>query len=236
MEIVAEVRQLQQERKNYETTKERKHKLEHPNKDSDAIREHEAALHCATRKHEHYHSWLSSQIVLDSMHADDIRETGHSDIPDRNKRPIYPGYLRSEPSDHLNKNATPGPSHPRVQPKRQNQNKNTCSDRRSRSSDTVPLETRRTVMGDPPSNPNDSSSSDTTYRPQQSESGAMTTASSLTPTSNEDGRREHHARQSDGHESNHDSRNSNGHRRKRRNARNHNSGPSEPSDSTDDYS
>jgi hypothetical protein len=37
MEIVAEVRQLQQERKNYEITKEWKHKPEHPNKDSDAI-------------------------------------------------------------------------------------------------------------------------------------------------------------------------------------------------------
>jgi hypothetical protein len=58
MEIVAEVRQLQQERKNYETTKEWKHKPEHPNKDSDAIREHEAALHHATRRCEHYHSWL----------------------------------------------------------------------------------------------------------------------------------------------------------------------------------
>ena len=236
MEIVAEVRQLQQERKNYETTKEWKHKPEQPNKDSDAIREHEAALYRATRRREHYHSWLSSQIVLDSMRADDIRETGHSDIPDRNKRPIYPGYPRSEPSDHLNRNATPGPSHPRVQPERQNRNENTRSDRRSRSSDAVPRDTRRTVMGDPPSDPNDSSSSDTTYRPQRSESGATTTTSSLTPTSNEDDRRERHARRSHGRENNRDIRNSNGHRRKRRNARSHNSGPSEPSDSTDDYS
>jgi hypothetical protein len=170
------------------------------------------------------------------MRADDIRKTGHSDIPDRNKRPIYPGYPRSEPSDHLNRNATPGPSHPWVPPKRQNRNENTRSDRRSRSSDAVPRDTRCTVMGDPPSDPNDSSFSDTTYRPQWSESGATTTTSSLTPTSNEDDRKERHARQSHGCESNCDSRNSNGHRRERCNARNHNSGPSEPSDSTDDYS
>ena len=237
LEVVAEVRQLQQERKQYESTKEWNHKSDRSNQSSKEIREHEAALHRATRRREHYHSWLSSQIVLNSICANDIRETGESGIPDRKKRPIYPGYPGSEPSDHMGKNATPGPSRPRVQPERQDWNNDIRSNRRSQNGDAPQRNSRRTAVGNPPSDPNDSSSSDTTYRPQRSESRTTTTESSLTPTTVEDDRREHHARRSHGRKSNHGDRNYNRHHCKcRHNARNHNSDPSEPSDLTNDYS
>ena len=65
LEEDTEVEQLQQEKV--------KHDLDHSNQmDSNAIRECEAAKYCAAHRHEHYHNWLELQIILNSIHANDI--------------------------------------------------------------------------------------------------------------------------------------------------------------------
>ena len=230
LEEDTEVEQLQQEKV--------KHDLDQSNQmDSNAIREREAARYRATRRREHYHNWLESQIILDSIRANDIRVTGKSTVPDREKRPIYPGYPRSEPSDHMDRNATPGPSRPREQDERQQRHEDTRDDRRSQGSGAPQRDTRHTAMGNSPSDPSDGSSSDSTYRPRRSESGTMTTTSSLTPSSNEGDGRERQTRRSQGREGSRDPRGHDRHRHRRRgNARDYNSDPSEPSDLADSRS
>ena len=63
-------------------------------------------------RREHYCKWLATQNVLDSTRTGDLRETGGSHIPSREKRPAYSGYPRSNDSANHRRNATPGPSHP----------------------------------------------------------------------------------------------------------------------------
>ena len=73
LEEDTEVEQLQQEKENNETMKKRTHNTDHSKQmDSSAIREREAARHRATRRREHYNSWLSSQLILDSICANNM--------------------------------------------------------------------------------------------------------------------------------------------------------------------
>ena len=120
----------------------------------------EAAIHCATWRCEHYNSWLSSQIILNTIHANDIQVVGGSAIPNRTKQPIYHGYPQSEPSDCMDRNTTPGPSYPWEQDERQQHHENTCDDGRSQKSNVPQHDTRHTAMGNSPSDLNDSSSID----------------------------------------------------------------------------
>ena len=65
---------------------------------------------------EHYREGLTSQNYLDSLREADIRETGKSNIPSRNKRAEYSGMPKHWRSAKAKKrkaeqrNATPGPS------------------------------------------------------------------------------------------------------------------------------
>ena len=131
--------------------KKRTHNTDHSKQmDSSAIREREAARHCTACRCEHYNSWLSSQLILDSIHANNMRVLGRSIIPERTKQPIYPGYPPSEPSDHMDRNATPGPSRPWEQGERQQHHESTRDDRRSQKSDAPQCDTRHTTMGNEP--------------------------------------------------------------------------------------
>ena len=101
------------------------------------------------RRREHYIEWLSTQNVLDSMRYDDLRNTGESNIPDRNKRPAYGGYPHSDSVRRSRLNASPGPSHPKD---------------------------NNDYMGNDPSElSDDSDHSDSTYRQDESEGTETTT-------------------------------------------------------------
>jgi hypothetical protein len=83
------------------------------------------------------------------MQYDDLRNTGKSNIPDRDKRPAYGGYPRSDSVRRSKSNASPGPSCPR-----DNNNH----------------------MGNDPSEPSDDSDhSDSTYRRYEFEGTETTT-------------------------------------------------------------
>jgi hypothetical protein len=56
------------------------------------------------RRREHYREWLATQNVLDSMRQADLRDSGQSNIPARDKRPAYGGYPRSEISGQQDQN------------------------------------------------------------------------------------------------------------------------------------
>ena len=45
----------------------------------------------SAERREHYRDWLNTQLYLDSMREDDLRATGRSSIPAREKRAEYPG-------------------------------------------------------------------------------------------------------------------------------------------------
>ena len=83
------------------------------------------------------------------MRYDDLRNTGESNIPDRDKRPAYGGYLRLDSIRRSKSNASPGPSRPRD---------------------------NNDYMGNDPSEPSDDSDdSDSTYRQDESEGTETTT-------------------------------------------------------------
>ena len=167
----AEVEQLWQERENYETTKKRNHDSDHSNQmDSNAIQECKVAKHHTTHRCEHYNSWLSLQLILNSICANEIYVVGGSAVPDCMKQPIYPGYPWSEPSDHMDRDATTGPNHPQGLNERQQHDENTCDDGRGQKSNMPQCNIRHTTMGNSPSHLSDGLASDSTYRPQQSES------------------------------------------------------------------
>ena len=134
------------------------------------------------RRREHYREWLATQVVLDSMREGDITETGFSNIPARDKRAGYPGYPRSENSDHRDGNATPGPSR-----QRRYENQEDIHEARDRTSDRESYSPKGRVkknnrMGNDPSDPSDdTSSSDSTYKPDHTEPTDLeATTSSLT--------------------------------------------------------
>ena len=160
LEEDAEVEQLQQERENHEIMK-RNHDLDHSNQlDLSMIQEHEVVKHHTACRHKHYNSWLSSQIILNSICANNIWVVWGSTIPNHMimKQPIYPRYPWSEPSDHIGGNATPGPSCPQEQDERQQHYENTHDDRRSHKRDMLQCDTRHTAMGNSPGDPSDGSS------------------------------------------------------------------------------
>ena len=151
------------------------------------------------RRREHYREWLATQVILDSMREGDITETGFSNIPARDKRAGYPGYPRSETSDHWDGNATPGPSRPR-----RHKNQEDIRETRDRTSDRESHSPKERVrksnhMGNDPSDPSDdTSSSDSTYKPDHTEpTDSEATTSSLTDEDRSD--RHNQSHRCDGH-------------------------------------
>jgi hypothetical protein len=120
------------------------------------------------RRQEHYREWLATQNVLESMRQADIRDNGRSNIPVHNKQPAYGGYPQSESSGQQDRNATPGPSHPRRAD--QDIRHRRISDRESSRScmhDKCSRPSSRDKIGPQgkdPSDPDDSESSDSTYK------------------------------------------------------------------------
>jgi hypothetical protein len=106
-------------------------------------------------RREDYRQWLNTQLYLDSMREDDLRQTGKSIIPPREKRAAYPGMARrqnhGEPPREI-PNATPGPSRPRGK----NDNHKKGPTRWSKD--------RRRMESDPP-NGDDPSDDDGSYDP-----------------------------------------------------------------------
>ena len=109
-------------------------------------------------RQEHYREWLATQNVLDSMRDSDIRAIGYSNIPSRDKQAAYGSYPRSNDSENHDWNATPGPSHPY----------NGRHDNGHSNSRTNMTPQYKQWQDNDPDNPDDSSSTDGTYRPSRS--------------------------------------------------------------------
>ena len=116
-------------------------------------------------RQQHYREWLATQNVLDSMRNSDIRATGYSNIPSRDKRAAYGGYPKSNDSENHDRNATPGPSRP-YNGRHDNDDHDYDHDRSNSRTNTTPLHKRR--QDKDPDDPDDSSSTDGTYRPSRS--------------------------------------------------------------------
>jgi hypothetical protein len=119
------------------------------------------------RRREHYREWLATQNVLDSMREADLLIDRRTIIPARDKCPAYGGYPRSEKSDPVDRNTTPGPSRPR------NNDHDICRDQHnehgsnrsqgSQCSHKPRSRARDDRVGGDPSDPSDDSSSDSLY-------------------------------------------------------------------------
>ena len=116
-------------------------------------------------RREHYREWLATQNVLDSMRNSDIRATRYSNIPSRDKRAAYSGYPKSNDSENHDWNATPGPSHP-YNGRHDNDDHDYDHDHSNSHTITTPVYKRR--QDKDPNDPDDSSSTDGTYRPSRS--------------------------------------------------------------------
>src|SRR5882762_243090 len=160
--IADEINQLLDEQEEYDATRHNPIDTDRRNRhSSDGNKSNDLRRGKEMRRREHYIEWLSTQNVLDSMRYDDLRNTGESNIPDRNKRPAYGGYPRSDSVRCSRSNASPGPSRPR-------DNNN--------------------YMGNDPSEPSDDSDhSDSTYRRDESESTKTTTQDTDEEESSDDG-------------------------------------------------
>ena len=83
------------------------------------------------------------QNVLDSMRNSDIRATGYSNIPSRDKRATYGGYPKSNDSENHDINATPGPSRPyKYNGRHDNEDHDYDHDRSNSRTNTTPLHKR----------------------------------------------------------------------------------------------
>ena len=113
LELEAEAKVLRQEEEEFE--KKRK-SLEKRRSREDVEENSVASRDTDMERTEHYREWLASQNYLDSLREADIRETGKSNIPSRNKRAEYSGMPKHWRSAKAKKrkaeqrNATPGPS------------------------------------------------------------------------------------------------------------------------------
>ena len=116
-------------------------------------------------RREHYQEWLTMQNVLDSMRDSDIRATGYSNIPSRDKRAAYGSYPRSNNSENHDQNDTPGPSHPY---NRRHDNDDHDYDLDCSNSHTNTTPQYKQWQDNDPDDPDDSSSTDGTYRPSHS--------------------------------------------------------------------
>jgi hypothetical protein len=120
------------------------------------------------RRREHYRECLSTQTVLDSMRKDDLRTTGRSNIPTRNKCTGYAGYPRSDNSDQEN-NVTPGPSCP-VKGKDNHSDSSHHGSKRSNNRSNKPLCKRhgkKEILRHELSDSGNSSPSDDDYSPSE---------------------------------------------------------------------
>jgi len=167
-ELDTEVSKLLQEQEQHEDEREQPEAVKHDSRKERSRRDTRPGGDM--RRREHYREWLATQVILDSMREGDITETGFSNIPARDKRAGYPGYPRSENSDHWDGNATPGPSRPR-----RHKNQEDIRETRDRTSDRESHSPKERVrksnhMGNDPSDPSDdTSSSDSTYKPDHTE-------------------------------------------------------------------
>jgi len=120
------------------------------------------------RWREHYREWLTTQTVLDSMREDDLRTTGRSNIPTRDKRVGYAGYPRSDNSDQEN-NATPGPSRPDKGKDNHSDSSHRGSERSNNRSHKPSRKRhgKKEIPRHEPSNSGDSSPLDNDYSPSE---------------------------------------------------------------------
>ena len=123
------------------------------------------------------------------MRQADLRDSGRSNIPARDKRPAYGGYPRSEISGQPDQNATPGPSHPRradrdTRHRRISDHESNHSRIRNRNSRPLSRE-RRDHQGNVPSDPDDEGSSDSMYK---GSTRSTTTESEITTSQSKEGR------------------------------------------------
>ena len=111
---------------------------------------------------------LRSQNIIDSIRNAEIEENGMMEILPRNKRPGYSGYPSTAESHDNNRNATLGPSCPRMTTMARDIHlpQNETSDARRTKTDGTPRPLLRSnCHQNNPGDPDDGSLSDKTYLP-----------------------------------------------------------------------
>ena len=170
------------------------------------------------RRQEHYREWLATQNVLNSMRDSDIRATGYSNIPNHDKRAAYGGFPKSNNSENHDRNATPGPSRPYN--RRHDNDDHDYNHDRSHSR-TIMTSQYKWRQDNDPDDPDNSSSTDGTYRPSCS---SRDETSNSYPSSKTEDRDRHRCRSYSGNQTQFD--NNRHHHR----CRTHDHGCDSPSD------